>query len=205
MKKSLVILSVLLFATITVSGLSVNMTPLPDNLYGGNSYELYLNFTSSESCTVSILPGEILPDPTGINIEYSETNFTFTDSKSIIVYVNISVYVLPDDDITLIIPYEYTEDADEEDKPTIKKKTITYASNTYVPQPPVEEPWYHPPLPDPIPRINIQDPITLTIYRVFDYTPYAIAGIAGLVILGFFIYYILKKKKHKNKLEQEEK
>ena len=193
MNKSLIIVSVLLFATVTVSGLSVNMTPLPDNLYGGNSYELYLNFTSTESCTVSILQTEILPDPNGIDVEYSETEFTFIGNKSIIVYVTFSPYLSPEDNIDIIIKYDYTENGE---KP-ITKRTTTYWSGTssHKQQEP-EEPWYNPPLPDPIPRVNVQDPITLTIYRAFDYTPYIFAGI-GILILGSIVILIWKRKTRK--------
>ncbi len=201
MRKILFAFFILLLTTTCVSALEVNITSLPDEIHGGDSYDLYLNFTSSKETTVSIGTPDILPDTIGVNIIYSETDFVFTGEKSIVVYVSFSPYLSPEHNIDIITNYDYTEKG----VTPSKKKTTTTWSGTWNPIPEEDgEPWYHPTPLEPVPRVNVQDPITITIYREFNYTPYILVGI-GILILGSIFIIIWKKKKSKEVKKHDKK
>ena len=201
MRKIYIVLFVLLLSTTIVSATSEPIVTCNSDfsITAGCKLEIPINITySGDEATITFSADYI----EGVNVEYSPNPVTVTSNTLVIMYINTSMLLAPEE-YTFNTYYTIVSESggdDDNGGGSSKTRKISHSSNSYVPPEPVdEEPWYHPEPPEQPPRINVQDPPVYLKGQPEDELPlFAIGGILLFIILGSIIFFVWRKKKKLN-------
>ncbi len=193
MKYPIIIILIMCFTTLASATSEPIVTCDTEfNITAGCRLEIPINITYSGDETTITFSSDIIE---GINIEFSPNPVVTTTDTYVIMYINTSMLLAPEqynfDTYYTIKTEDYSGGST-----TTKTKKLTYISGTNNHDEEEEDPWYWPEPEEQPPRINVQDPPVYLKGQPESGIPvFVIGGILLFIILGSIIFFVWRKKK----------